>query len=93
MKVLKNLKEKFYFLKIADLEKIRDEKAKVIIFKNLEKQYPNILTIIKKMVCNKPAERIELIEISKLLENHADKIVEIDEIEYLKEYEVTIVSK
>ena len=40
------------------------------------------------MLSNKPADRIELSEVAKTLEKHKEKITEIDEIEYLKQYEV-----
>lgn len=67
---------------------MRDEKSKTANLKELEALYPILVPIIRKMLSSKPGERIELIEVAKTLESHKDKVTEIDEIEYLKQYEV-----
>jgi hypothetical protein len=71
-----------------ELLQMRNEKHKLSKLKELEANYPVLVPILKKMLAQKPAERIDLNELLKILEPHLDKITEIDEIEYLKQYEV-----
>lgn len=70
---------------------MRDEKSKTTKLKELEADYPILVPIIRKMLANKPGDRIELIEVAKTLEANKEKVTEIDEIEYLKQYEVRLI--
>ena len=71
----------------SELEKLKTEKTKNDILGKLDKKYPKIMPIVRKMLHNNPIERISTQDAFGLFEKLAKNAEEIDEIEYLKKYE------
>lgn len=73
--------------KEEDFEKIRSDKGKTEIYSKLDKKFPKILPIIKKMLLANYKDRLSAQEVCTSFEKLSKNSEEIDEIDNLKKYE------
>lgn len=70
-----------------ELEKIRSDKGKNEIYGKIDKKYPKILPILKKILLSNPKDRFSAQEVYNSFEKLSKNSEEIDEIEHLQKYE------